>query len=333
MIHFAGAGDYWQHKWGVSSPTLRFISPRVAWVYSLQAASARTAGLTGQRLGGIGFYRTETDQPRFNEVDGAYSFDTYLTTYSFVNGQYSFALIVAISLAETFNTADAVTPSVAYAVALAETLNTIETLAVTRSIPVDLLDSVSMADTYVFNGVYGVILPESLVVDGVVGVNDSLVAYAVNTSNGAVTTYDNYNFNSFATMNGKFYGATSDGIFELAGNTDNGTAIPASIKFGTTELSTDTIPAENMKRLPAVYLGVSTTGDMVLKVTANGLTNNYTLTPATASSLHTGRLLLGKGVESRYWDFEMTNVAGADFTLESILLRPEVLVRRATEGG
>lgn len=288
--------------------------------------------MSGQRLGGIGVYRTETGQPRFNNVHGAYTFDTYLTTYSYVNGQYSFALIIAISLSETLSVSDALGVSVSYAVALSEVLNASDSMTLYRAMPVSLAETLSVSDAYVFQGVYGLVLPESLVFGDTASTNAALVAYAVNQTTGAVTTYNNFNINSFAKLNGRFYGMTDAGIVELTGDTDNGAEIPASVKFGTSELSTDIVPAEVMKRLPTVYLGVTAAGDMILRVTANGATNTYTLAEVTNTSLHTGRLILGKGVKSRYWDFELVNSNGADFTLESITLHPVALGRRIVEG-
>jgi len=289
--------------------------------------------MPGQRLGGIGLHRTEAGQPRFSEVNGAYLFDTYITTYTYVDGQYSFALIVGLSLSEAFNVADTGLYSVTYAVALAEVVNMADTLALYRAMPVALSESVSVANTYAFQGVYGLILSEALVLGDTISTNAALVAYVVNLNTAAVTTYDNYNFNSFAEMDGKFYGMSDDGLYELTGGTDNGTNIEASIKLGTSDLSTDTVASELLKRLPAVYLGCSVEGDLLLRVTANGTTNSYTLKDANTNSLHTGRMLLGKGVLARYWDFELVNVNGADFTLESMTLLPQAVVRRIVRGG
>lgn len=326
MLHFGVIEGGHNHIWGT-----RTIEPDVDYENDLRFVSAKIAPpLTGQRLGGIGFYRTETGQPRFNEVDGAYLFDTYVTAYTYVQGQYSFALITALSLYESLNVIEAPAYSAVYSTVLAEVLNAIETPVVIRSIPVGFAETLSVADTYVFQGVYGILLSESLFVSDTLGTNDALIAYAVNANTGALTTYNNFNINSFAQLNGKFYGMTDAGLVELTGDTDNGIAIDASIKLGTTELGTDTVATELLKRLPAVYLGVNTAGDMLLNVTANGATNTYQLTAATSTSLHTGRLLLGKGVASRYWDFELTNVDGADFTLDSITFYPVALGRRVT---
>jgi len=57
-----------------------------------------------------------------------------------------------------------------------------------------------------------------------------------------VTTYNNFNINSYAQIGGKFYGMTDAGVVELTGDTDNGVNIDASITLGTSDLSTDTIP-------------------------------------------------------------------------------------------
>lgn len=326
MLHFGIPGAGRTSVWGQRGVVLGNT-----YEDDLQHGSARISPPSvGQRLGGIGFYRTETGQPRFNEVDGAYLFDTYVTAYTYAQGQYSFALITAISLYESLGVAEAPAYTAVYNVALAEVLNAIETLSVIRAIPVALSESLSVADAYVFQGLYGILLSENLFVSDALGTNDALVAYAVNVNTGAVTTYDNFNINSFARLDGKFYGMTDAGLVELTGDTDNGVAIDATIKLGTSELSTDTVAVDTLKRLPTIYLGVNTAGDMALSVTANGLTNTYTLAAATSASLHTGRLLLGKGVASRYWDFELTNVAGADFTLDSITLYPVALGRRIT---
>jgi len=292
----------------------------------------RPQPMPGQRLGGIGFFRNETGQPRFNDVSGAYTFDTYLTTYSFANGQYSFALEVHITLTEGLGLSDSVSVNAIRILTLSEGLGLADSATSTRIVPLTLTESLSLTDTITASGIYGLVLSESLLLQDTVGDNGALVAYVVNSNTGAMTTYNNFNFNSFAQLDGKFYGMTSDGLFEVTGDTDSGVAIDARIDFGTTDLQTPEVSGEVLKRLSSVYFGVNTVGDMMLKVTANGLDNLYTLSASTATSLHTGRLLLGKGVAARYWDFELTNTNGGDFTLESISFHPVALTRRIVRG-
>ena len=287
--------------------------------------------MSGQALGGVGVFRTDTGNPIAKPFSGSYTLDTYVTSHAFANGEYSLAQQVFLTLTETLNISDADAHNVIYGVALAEVLNMSDTAAAYSVLSAVLEENLSLTDAYVFNGVYGLILPETLLLQDTVGTNGALVAYVVNANTGALSTYSNFNFNSFAQMNGKLYGLADDGVYELAGATDNGVQIDATVVFGTSSLGTEQVPDDILKRLPTVYLGVNTDGAMQLNVTTNGVTNSYTLSHATTTSLHTGRMLLGRGAVSRYWDFELTNVAGADFTIESITLYPEALKRRIAE--
>lgn len=324
MLHFGVTAAGHTHIWGQ-----RLVDRGSDYENDLRFISAKISPPSaGQRLGGIGFYRTETGQPRFNEVDGAYLFNTYVTTYSYVNGQYSFALIVAISLAETLNLIEAPTYNTNYAVALAESFNAADTIDTYRKLLVALSETLNIADTFAFQGIYGVVLSENLVTGDTADTNAALVAYVVNQNNGAVTTYNNFNINSFAELNGKFYGMADSGIVELTGNTDLGVTIDTSIKLGTTDLSSEFVSGELLKRLPMVYLGISTQGNMLLKVSAVGATRTYRMVKPVGTGLHTCRLITGKGVVSRYWDLELLNEDGGDFTLESMTLRPVALGRR-----
>lgn len=329
MLHFGTQLSGHTSIWG----SYNVYSNEQDWPAEIAQAQAQIAAPTvGQLLGGIGVYRTTTGQPVFKPFGGAYTFDTYLTTYSYANGAYSLALEVYISLSETLNLADAATYAMIYQVALTDGVS-LDGVAVAPLVAVTALtENLSLADTTSVNAIYGILLPESLLIGDAVSVNDVLIAYVVNTNTGAVSTYTNYNFNSFAKLNGRYFGATDAGIYELTGADDDGTDIDASIVLPTTDFPTDQVAADVLKRLPTVYLGVNTLGGMMLKVTANGADNFYTLSGTTTTSLHTGRMLLGKGVAARYWDFELTNVDGADFTLESITFYPVALTRRIVRG-
>jgi len=288
--------------------------------------------MPGQTTGAIGFYRTATGQPLQAFPAGSYAINTYVTSYTYASGKYSIALEVHLSLSESLSLSDAAPVNVIYGVTLAEILGVAGTETDGKSLSYTLNESLSLADTYAFNVIYGVSLTEALQLTDIIKSNASLTAYVTNLNTGAVSTYRNFNFNSFAKIGSKYYGAGDDGIFELAGNTDAGTQIAVSVKLGTEDFEIPKVMSSDvMKRVDTAYIGVKTDGSVILKVTANGSTNIYTLSPTTQTSTHTGRLMLGKGVASRYWDFEITNVAGSDIFLESVTLYPVALTRRVVE--
>lgn len=287
--------------------------------------------MPGQTTGGNGFYYTDTGQPLAAYAFGAYTLDTYLTTYAFANGQYSFALEVHMALSETLNLSGVDAENVRYGVSLAEALGMAGTDVNTNSLATSLNEALSLADACAFNVIYGLSLQETLSLSDLIASNAALTAYVTNLNTGAVSTYHNFNFNSFAKIGNKYYGAGDDGIYELAGSTDAGTNIDVSVKLGTEDFASETISPQAMKRVPTAYLGIKTDGSVILKVTANEVTNTYTLSATTQTSLHTGRLMLGKGVASRYWDFEINNVDGSDITIESVTFYPVALTRRIVE--
>lgn len=288
--------------------------------------------MPGQTTGGIGFYREETGQPLYLSASGAYVLDTYLTSYAYVEGQYSFALEIHLDLAEALNLADNQTNSAVYGLSLAEALSLSGADGTYNALTYALADAVGFSDTYAFNCIYGVGLSESLTLHDALITNAELIAYVMNLSTSAMSTYSNFNFNSFAKIGTKYYGATDDGIYELTGDTDAGVAIEASVKLGTEDFGVPKLmQSDTMKRVQVAYLGLKSDGTVLLNVTANGATNSYALTATSQTSLHTGRLKLGNGVASRYWDFEITNVDGASLELESVTFYPVELNRRIVE--
>lgn len=154
------------------------------------------------------------------------------------------------------------------------------------------------------------------------------LAWVMNAETHAFTSYSNYPFNSFATIGGKTYGAKADGIYLLEGDTDAGAAIDAFARGGLTDLD-----SSKFKRMPSAYLGMTTNGRMVLKVTvvddAGARQEHwYALEDRPAGALRMGRVKLGRGLKSTYWGFELANVDGADFALDEISWYPLVLDRR-----
>lgn len=158
--------------------------------------------------------------------------------------------------------------------------------------------------------------------------NGEYLAWVCNAQTRAFTSYRNFPFNSFCEIGGRYYGATDTGIYELAGDDDAGEPIAARIRTGLMDLG-----VAKLKRAESMYLGYRATGDLVLKVvttSAGGEKNEswYALQPRPAADLREGRVKIGKGLKSLYWGFEIANVDGADFELDSISLLPLILERK-----
>jgi hypothetical protein len=151
-------------------------------------------------------------------------------------------------------------------------------------------------------------------------------AWVSNLHTGAPFTYTNYPFNSFAVAGTRQFGCTDNGIYELIGNDDDGTSIDAVIRSGLMDFGTAYV-----KNMELAYLGYSSSGELILKVidTDGGEKRSmlYTLSE-TNNAVAENRLILGRGVKARYWQFEVTNVNGADFLLDTLDMLPVILNRR-----
>lgn len=151
----------------------------------------------------------------------------------------------------------------------------------------------------------------------------------MHTESQALTEYDNYHFNSFAKFNGVYLGAGDDGIFALTGADDDGVFIDAYARVGITDYGTS-----HLKRADRLYVGYRTDGNLILRVITEDLVQRDYLLKATGKSgIHGNHIRVGKGVEARYWQFEIRNKDGADFELDMIEVKPTVLSRRIGGGN
>lgn len=155
------------------------------------------------------------------------------------------------------------------------------------------------------------------------------VAWVLNTESAGLSSYTNYPFNSFAKVAGRYYGLTGAGLYRLDGGTDEGAAINSRIRAGMSDFG-----SRALKNIPDAYVAYTSDGTLLLRtITVNKRTGekeaaNYRLVPRGASALRENRFQMGRGVQSVDWDFELENIDGSDFSLESIEFRPVWLTRR-----
>jgi hypothetical protein len=148
----------------------------------------------------------------------------------------------------------------------------------------------------------------------------------------APSQYTNYPFNGFVEFppgSKRYVGTASDGVYLLEGDTDDGDAIDTRIQTGVMDFGTGVL-----KRMPTIYVAFAGGNKLVCKVTTvhprTGAQTEtiYTATVPAGAGLHTAPIKTGQGLESRYWQFELSNVGGADFDLDELTFRPLVLDRR-----
>lgn len=167
---------------------------------------------------------------------------------------------------------------------------------------------------------------DSFAFSGVLARNGEVFdAWVVNPENKAVTTYRNFGFESMCSSAVGVYATDGTTIYELSGANDNGTAIDAWLKTAITDFGT-----AYLKNCERIYLGIRADGKMLLKTITNEIEENWYEVRLVQEGLHEARVKPGKGLKSRYWQFELRNIRGADFNVESMTLVPIRTGRRVS---
>jgi len=160
-------------------------------------------------------------------------------------------------------------------------------------------------------------------VRGAPGGPEKWQVWVMNQETGATSRYDNFEFNSFAFFNGRYYGARADGVYLLEGDTDAGKRIMASISLGKFDFGTSA-----QKRVPNAFVGVASNGRMLLKVIVEQEEYVYVARDY-GENLQTQRIDIGKGLKANFFEFELYNEDGEDFDLDSVEFVAVPLGRRS----
>lgn len=130
--------------------------------------------------------------------------------------------------------------------------------------------------------------------------------WAVNLTTKAATTYNSYDYTSFAGD----YGTKANGVYQLSGDTDNGGDIVASVGFGKLNFG-----SENLKTIIAAFFGGSAAAPLrLLLQTPYSPVYDYRAKWA-SPDLRMQRATPGKGLVASWFDATLRNEHGADFTL------------------
>ncbi len=159
---------------------------------------------------------------------------------------------------------------------------------------------------------------------GAEGSQTSFRAMVLNLKNNGLTEYLNYNFNSLCSFNGKYFGANTTGIYELTGTQDVSTNISWRIVTSRFDLETDNVK----KRLLYAWIGCKPSGDLTLTVIQPDGTQ-YAYTADSVNTVDNGiRVKFGKGVKSRYVDFELKNIANESIILDKLRIFVEPTTKK-----
>lgn len=140
------------------------------------------------------------------------------------------------------------------------------------------------------------------------------LALCMNTKNFSMTEYDNYGYNSLFEFNGKIFGATSTGIHELTGDTDNNNPVLWRFKIGKIDLE------KNIKtKARYIWLSYRSSGDLIL--TIDDGENQYEYDVESYKQIDNAvRIKIGKGLRNRFVQIELENVNGASMTFDHLRL-------------
>jgi hypothetical protein len=232
------------------------------------------------------------------------------------------ARLIGGTVSETLATSATLTPLWKLAASATDAVGLSGVFANTLLLNVSVADGVKLHDADILKMIYsGVIADGVSITAGYIAPTGNLTTWAINTRTSAVTEYDNFAFASFAALGHKIVGASSTGLYELDGATDDGASIVAAIQSGLMQVA-----GSHFTAFKCAYLGVDSAGAFVLRLEAgDGRTYDY----AVQSQQHmTTRVNFGKGLRSRYFSFTLTAVDGHEFTLDNIEFVPITSQRR-----
>lgn len=152
---------------------------------------------------------------------------------------------------------------------------------------------------------------------------------STNTRTGAVSTYENFPYNSFCYIGGKYFGGSATGLTEVAvGDSDVGDEpILAGLGTGNMKLS-----HQEQKRISGAVMALHTEEDLQLTVTTDEGAK-YPAVTATMNAMdfrgfRQRRIVVPRGIRGATWKFEINNVTGGAFDFGHIGIDVAASARR-----
>jgi hypothetical protein len=204
-----------------------------------------------------------------------------------------------------------------------------ETVLGTRLIDATVTGTVTLNGAVVGSASYHVsAASEAQIQGGVQFIQDFWDGWAFNLNTGAPSMYEDFKFNSFARIGSNYYGCSDTGIYLLGGELDVAAEIDATVTTGYSDLSTDKFDGGQIKHVTTAYLDARSVSPMTITCRTEGQEYTYTFDTDRAN-MASARAEIGKGLKGTLWQFELKNVAGADFEAESLTVLVDPTKRKA----
>ena len=197
----------------------------------------------------------------------------------------------------------------------------VTTSGMVLSFPKALDETIEVTDGVLTAGtLYKMLLEEGLVATAWVRVDGDLSVFCINPRLKGVTTYEGWDFNSYATdAAGTMWAANDEGVWRITEKPED--AVKSTVRFAKTSFGT-----ESLKAIQQAYLGMSTNGKVVLKYTNDeGTEAVYTIKPI--PGLKTTRVKLAKGSIGRWFEFELSDEDATELVIDEVSLVPLPLSR------
>jgi len=185
----------------------------------------------------------------------------------------------------------------------------------------DIIYSSDLLDT---NTLFNNLINDDLIIIlGDLEGGDKYISYLLSPETFSVTTYSNYNFYDSTRFLNHYLFINKEGLFKYGGETDNNEIITAKIQTAALSFGTS-----NLKQLPALYMGLSNSNKLVLKVSVDGRADVLYKLNKKTNGLQTQKIAIGKGLIGRYFQFELITQDNTQFELESLEFYPLTLKRK-----
>lgn len=142
-------------------------------------------------------------------------------------------------------------------------------------------------------------------------------AYVVNCKTKEGAEYDNFLFTAVARQASNYFGMNSSGLHQLTGKKDIDASINARLVSGISDLG-----SRFAKFFPDIYIWARCEGNLQLTVTVDEIRSQTYLVDYRDSrqGAHTKRVKLGRGINGREVQIELTNINGASLELSELQL-------------